>query len=101
LGIGIPCVYAVRILTKNLNKMDIEKYKAELEAAIYEGSDGRFYIGGNVIDKVLKEVQSQALRIHDVVGRSEQLKAFNCVNFEDGHGICETQCDYCKRVKGF
>jgi predicted small secreted protein len=47
--------------------MDIEKYKAELEAAIYEGSDGRFYIGGNVIDKVLKEVQSQALHIHGVV----------------------------------
>jgi hypothetical protein len=36
-----------------------------------------------------------------VVGQSEQLKAFNCVNFEDEHGICKEQCDYCKRVKGF
>jgi hypothetical protein len=43
----------------------------------------------------------EALRIHDVVGPSEQLKAFNCVNFEDEHGICKEQCDYCKRVKGF
>jgi hypothetical protein len=43
----------------------------------------------------------EALRIHDVVGQSEQLKAFNCVNFEDEHGICKEQCDYCKRVKGF
>ncbi len=46
--------------------MDIEKYKAELEEAIYEGSDGRFYIGGKVIEKVLKEVQTQALGKSDV-----------------------------------
>ncbi len=55
--------------------MDIEKYKTELETAIYEGADGRFYIGGKAIEKVLKEAVTEALRIHDVVGRSEQLKA--------------------------
>lgn len=43
----------------------------------------------------------QALDLFAVVGQSEQLKAFNCVNFVDGHGICEKQCNYCKRVKGF
>ena len=63
------------LLTIKINKMDIEKYKAELEDAIYEGANGRFYIGGKVIEKVLKEVHTQALRI-DVVGRSGQLKAF-------------------------
>ena len=47
------------------------------------------------------EQQLNLLTIPDVVGRSEQLKAFNCVNFVDGHGICKTQCEYCKRVKGF
>jgi hypothetical protein len=55
----------------------------------------------NKILKDFNETLKQALRMHDDVGRSELLKAFNCVNFEDGHEICETQCDYCKRVKGF
>jgi hypothetical protein len=57
--------------------------------------------GNASVRQALLDGYSLALRIHDVVGRSEQLKAFNCVDFEDGHGICETQCDYCKRVKGF
>jgi hypothetical protein len=48
--------------------MEIEKYKAELEAAIYEGPDGRFYIGGKVIEKVLLEVKNQFLNINDAVG---------------------------------
>jgi len=51
----------------------------------------------NIIEVDIDELK----HTHDVVGQSEQLKAFNCINFEDGHGICETQCDYCKRVKGF
>ena len=50
--------------------MDIEKYKAELEASIYESPDGRFHIGGKEIEKVLNEVQSQALHIHGAVSGS-------------------------------
>ena len=55
--------------------MDIEKYKKELEAAIYEGVDEKLYIGGKVVKKVLNEAVNEALRIHDVVGQSEQLVA--------------------------
>ncbi len=39
-----------------LKKMNIEKYKAELEAAIYEGPIGGFHIGGKVVEKVFSEV---------------------------------------------
>ena len=34
--------------------MDISKYKEELESAIYE-VDGKFYIGGKVVEKVLMD----------------------------------------------
>lgn len=47
------------------------------------------------------EGQKQALRIPDVVGRSEQLKTFNCINLVDGFEPCKEQCLYCRNVKGF
>ena len=54
------------MLRKTINtilKMDIEKYKAELEAAIYEGPTGAFHIGGKSVEevfmKVIKEVQAK------------------------------------------
>ena len=48
--------------------MDTEKYKKELETAIYEGVDKKLYIGGKVVEKVLKEAVDEALRIHAVSG---------------------------------
>ena len=41
--------------------VNIEKYKAELEAAIYEGADEKFYIGGKAIEKVFNNVIKEAL----------------------------------------
>ena len=71
--------------------MDIEKYKAELEAAIYEGPDGRFYIGGMVVEKVLLEAQNQALHIHGVGCM------FYCQRWDvTGSKRCEKQCEVCK-----
>ncbi len=49
----------------------------------------------------VKALINHTLSKWSVKAQSEQLKAFNCVNFEDEHGICKEQCDYCKRVKGF
>jgi hypothetical protein len=76
--------------------------RCELQKEYYQ-ANGNYKGNGKYCDKYVSWLEEQilALRIHDVVGRSEQLKAFNCINFRDGHGICETQCDYCKRVKGF
>ena len=51
--------------------------------------------------KKREEILADLFLLLGGVERSEQLKAFNCVNFEDEHGICKAQCDYCKRVKGF
>jgi len=48
-----------------------------------------------------KKAQTLLLGLLGVVGQSEQLPCDYCGDFEDGHGICETQCDYCKSVKGF
>jgi hypothetical protein len=60
--------------------MDTEKYKKELETAIYEGVDKKLYIGGKVVEKVLKEAVNEALRIHAVSGslptQDEISKAF-------------------------
>jgi hypothetical protein len=38
--------------------MNIKKYKEELEAAIYEGADGKLYIGEKAVENVLKEIAS-------------------------------------------
>ena len=42
------------------------------------------------------------LTIPLVVGQSEQLKTFNCINLvDDGFDPCKEQCLYCRDVKGF
>jgi hypothetical protein len=50
------------------------------------------------IIQLLKEYENQALRIHGVVGRSEQ---FSCYleDSEQGERCCE-QCGDCKEYKG-
>ena len=55
--------------------METEKYKAELEQAIYEGVDGKFFIGEKTVEKVLKEAVTEALRIHDVIESASFQKA--------------------------
>jgi hypothetical protein len=76
------------------------RQELELKAKEFDSKLKRHPMSSEELQNVLCDFV-EALRIHDVVEQSEQLKAFNCVNFEDGHEICKTQCDYCKRVKGF
>ena len=46
--------------------MSIEKYKIKLEAAIYESCD-KFYIGGKVVEEVLKEYHAEQLNLPPVI----------------------------------
>jgi len=47
--------------------MNIEKYKIELESAIYEGADGKFFIGGKMIEKVLNDYHNEQLNLPPVI----------------------------------
>ena len=53
--------------------MNIEKYKIELESAIYEGTDGKFFIGGKIVEKVLNDYHNEQLNL--AVGYSVDLHA--------------------------
>ena len=46
--------------------MNIEKYKIELESAIYEGADGEMFIGGKMVEKVLNDYHKEQLNLSSV-----------------------------------
>jgi hypothetical protein len=82
--------------------IDKKKLIEELLDCVADATDTETQITSlTMAGMLMNEVLDEALTIPAGVERSEQLKAFNCVNFEDEHGICKEQCDYCKRVKGF
>lgn len=74
--------------------MEIKKFKAELEEAIYEGPDGRFFIGERVVQRVLTQAGKQALI------KSGVIKPFGC-EWEGCWAIMDARgfitCDGCKR----
>jgi len=45
--------------------MSIEKYKEQLEEAIYECC-GKFYIGGQAVQRVLKQYHEDQLKLPDI-----------------------------------
>jgi hypothetical protein len=47
--------------------MSIDKYKIELESAIYEGADGKFFIGGKIVEKVLNDYHNEQLNLPHVI----------------------------------
>ena len=52
--------------------------------------------------KSLVRLLNKALRIHDVVGRSEQLKCPNCGSLDTKECLLETaKCNYCKHRWAF
>ena len=64
--------------------MDIEKYKIELESAIYEGADGEMFIGGKMVEKVLNDYHKEQLNlssctIHDVNTYAKLRKALETI----------------------
>jgi len=50
--------------------MSIEKYKLKLETAIYENCD-KYYIGGKIVEQVLKEYHNEQLNLPLVSGSAD------------------------------
>lgn len=46
--------------------MNIDKYKAVLESAIYERADGKFYIESVIVEKVLKDYYNEKLKLKNL-----------------------------------
>lgn len=60
----IDCMvkFAESEMNPDVSKMSIEKYKLKLEAAIYESCD-KYYIGGKIVEEVLKEYHAEQLNL--------------------------------------
>jgi hypothetical protein len=66
--------YNIGLLTKNFNQMETpEEFLKHYHNNLL---DDWLYEKREVVARLIKEYTDQALRIHDVVGRSEQLNAF-------------------------
>ena len=61
--------------------MNIEKYKIELESAIYEGADGEMFIGGKMVEKVLNDYHNDQLNLPPVSNNEVAVCRFT--------GICQ------------
>ena len=90
----IDCMvkFAEREMNPDVAKMSIEKYKLKLEAAIYESCD-KYYIGGKIVEEVLKEYHAEQLNLPPVGNNEVAVIEKTCTKVFN----IAVYGDYCKK----